>query len=127
MSTCEVETIELQTRQNVDSKPKNPTQTNTKCPISPERLWCGKKRRAAVIKTAALLVQLSADNVEVRGLGALLALLDIVFDLRALIESAETLGLDCGVVNENICGLIVSLDEAEALVSVEPLDSTCCH
>src|SRR5580658_6871071 len=51
---------------------------------------------------------------------ALLAFLDFVADLLALIQIADARTLDSGDVHENILRAVIGLDEAVALLRVEP-------
>ena len=64
---------------------------------------------------------------DVHSMGALLALGDVEIDALVLVQSAETLALDSGVVNEEIRATTIGGDEAEALFSVEPLNGALCH
>src|SRR3954451_14480857 len=64
---------------------------------------------------------------DVDGLGALVPGLGVEADARALGEGLEALGVDAGVVDEEVLARIVRRDEAEALVVVEPLDGSGCH
>src|SRR3954453_6580156 len=64
---------------------------------------------------------------DVRGGRALLALLLVVADLRALGERLEAATLDRAVMDEEVLALVIGRDEAKALVVVEPLDGSCCH
>src|SRR3954471_15806252 len=60
-------------------------------------------------------------------LGALVPGLGVVADARAFGERLEALGVDAGVVDEEVLAGIVRRDEAEALVVVEPLDGSGGH
>src|SRR3954451_19723071 len=64
---------------------------------------------------------------DVDGLGALVPGLGVEADARALGERLEALGVDAGVVDEQVLAGIVRRDEAEALVVVEPLDGSGGH
>jgi hypothetical protein len=57
---------------------------------------------------------------------ALLALLDVELYRLALDQRLTTLALNLGVVREHV-GLTRDLDEAEALLVVEPLYFSCSH
>ena len=52
---------------------------------------------------------------------------DLKFNLLIFHQGAETAALDLGVVDENVVGAVGWRDEAEALLSVEPLHSSLCH
>jgi len=60
-------------------------------------------------------------------LRALGALADFELNASVLVEGLEATGLDLRVVNEDIAIGVIRGDEAEALFSVEPLDSSLCH
>ena len=61
-------------------------------------------------------------------LGTFLALSDIKADALILLEGTETLGLDRGVMDEEICSALLWGDESETLFGVEPLDGALlCH
>src|SRR5699024_12667834 len=64
------------------------------------------------------------DSLSMRALGALT---DLELDLLVLLEGTEARALDLGVVDEDVSGAICRSDEAEALLSVEPLHSSLCH
>ena len=71
---------------------------------------------------AAALDEGSVGAGDVDGLGAaVLALGDGELDLLALGEGAEAVGLDGGLVDEEILAAVVGGDEAEPLGVVEPL------
>ena len=55
--------------------------------------------------------------------GAFGALLDRELDLVAFSQAAEAISHDCRMVDENVLATLV-LDEAEALLIVEPLDGS---
>src|SRR5215216_8197603 len=67
------------------------------------------------------------DDLDVRGLRALAGLAELVLDLRALRERAETVTRDTREVHERILSPVVGGDETEALLVAEPLDDTSCH
>src|SRR5690606_37849665 len=56
-----------------------------------------------------------------------LVLDDLVVDLLAFIETVEARALNSRDVNEHVRPTLVGLDESIALLTVEPLDGTCCH
>ena len=60
---------------------------------------------------------------DVAGLRTLGALFNCELDLLAFLQVAETIALNGGEVNENVLSTF-ALDEAEALVTVEPLNRT---
>src|SRR3954471_3242519 len=67
------------------------------------------------------------ELLDVRGGGALCALLGVVAHLRALGERLEAVPLDRAVMHEQILARVIRRDEAEALLVVEPLHSSCRH
>src|SRR5229473_1669927 len=71
-------------------------------------------------------VFLDFAEVDSRGL-ALLPTLELVTQLLAFVELAETRALDRGNVNENILGAVIRLDESIALLWVVPFDRTGRH
>jgi hypothetical protein len=60
-------------------------------------------------------------------LGSLGPLLDLELDTLVFLERAKAASLDLGKVDEDILRAIVRGDEAEALITVEPLHSSLCH
>src|ERR671930_2299603 len=64
---------------------------------------------------------------DVDGLRPLVAGLRVVGDLRALGQRLEAVGVDAGVVDEEVLATVVRRDEAEALVVVEPLHGSGRH
>ena len=72
-------------------------------------------------------VVVSGDDYDVRRLQALGALLDLELNPLVLLQRAEASGVDRGEVREHIRGPVLGGDEAEALLSVEPLDHTSSH
>jgi hypothetical protein len=60
-------------------------------------------------------------------LGALLSPTGGVGDPLVLLQAAEAVSLDGGVMDEHVGGSVVGGDEAVALVGVEPLDSAFSH
>src|SRR3954453_11898767 len=75
----------------------------------------------AAVKTAGL------DLLDVDGLGALVAHLLLVRDLRALGEGAIAVADDPRVVDEQVSAALIGRDEAEALVVAEPLHGSSGH
>src|SRR5262249_51850421 len=82
--------------------------------------WCPSPRRAA--RRAFRL-----ERPDVLRLRALLALLGVVRDLRALAQRAVAVSLDRAVMNEEVLATVVRCDEAEALLVGEPLHGSLCH
>src|SRR3954449_6054578 len=68
-----------------------------------------------------------SDGPDVDRLRALVTGLRLVLHARALGERAVAIGLDAGVVDEEVLAALVGRDEAKALLVAEPLDGTCCH
>src|SRR3954453_8012555 len=64
---------------------------------------------------------------DVDGLGALVAGLGVEGDLRALSQRLEAVGVDAGVMDEEVLATLVRGHEAEALVVVEPLHGSGSH
>src|SRR3954468_23684228 len=64
---------------------------------------------------------------DVDGLGALVAGLGVEGDLRALSQRLEAVGVDAGVMDEEVLAALVRGNEAEALVVVEPLHGSGSH
>src|SRR5208283_5626921 len=58
---------------------------------------------------------------------ALLALLDLVADLLTLVQVADPRPLDGGDMHEDVLRAVIRLDEAVALLGVEPFDGACRH
>jgi hypothetical protein len=52
---------------------------------------------------------------------------DLELDPLGLVEAAVTLGVDRGVVDEDVGAAAVLGDESKALLSVEPLHGALCH
>src|SRR5690348_6474670 len=67
------------------------------------------------------------DELDVYGLGSLVAGLGVIGDLRTLGERLVAVADDAGVVHEEILARIVGRDEAEALLVAEPLHGSGCH
>src|SRR3954447_691165 len=67
------------------------------------------------------------EQVHVRGLRALVALLGLVLHLRTLGQRAVAAALDGAEVDEEVLATFIGGDEAVALVRVEPLDGSGCH
>src|SRR5436190_2926845 len=67
------------------------------------------------------------DERDVDGLRALVAVLGVVGDPRALGEGAEAVGVDARVVDEEVLAALVRCDEAEALLVAEPLHGSGSH
>src|SRR6185503_8617607 len=67
------------------------------------------------------------DDPDVGCLRALARLAELVLDLCAFRERAETVTRDPREVDKRILPPVVRGDEAEALLVAEPLDDTSCH
>src|SRR5215212_2176155 len=67
------------------------------------------------------------DDPYVRRLGALTGLTQLVLDLRALCERAETVTRNTREVHEGVLPSVIRSDEPEALLVAEPLHDTSCH
>src|SRR6476646_5195300 len=67
------------------------------------------------------------DEVDVDGLGALLAGLGLVGDLGALGERAVPIGVDRRVVDEEVLAGLVGRDGPKALLIAEPLHGSGGH
>src|SRR3954469_12262806 len=68
-----------------------------------------------------------SERTNVLRLRTLGALRDVELDLLVLVEGLVALRLDRGVVNEDVVAAVLLGDEAEALLSVEPLHGALCH
>src|SRR5262245_60131158 len=69
----------------------------------------------------------SSDHLEVAG-ARLAALGDqFIADLLGLIEGRQTSALDGADMDEHILRAVIRLDEAEALLRIEPFDFACRH
>src|SRR3954468_16717575 len=68
-----------------------------------------------------------SERNDVLRLRALRALGDLELHALVLVQRAVALGLDGRVVHEDVGAAAVLSDEAEALLSVEPLHRTLCH
>src|SRR3954447_25267900 len=74
-----------------------------------------------------LLFLWQLDDPYVRRLGALTGLAQLVLDLRALRERAETVTRDTRKVHKGVLPSVIRSDEPEALLVAEPLHDTSCH
>src|SRR3954453_21188869 len=68
-----------------------------------------------------------SDGLNVLGLRALRGLGDLEIDTLVLVQRAGALALGRRVVHEDVGAAAVLSNEAEALLSVEPLHRTLCH
>src|SRR5262245_54193107 len=93
----------------------------TVCSVAPQTHDGPPPRRGAVE------VLPKSDGLNVLSLRALRALGDLELDALVLVQAAVALGLDRRVVHEDVGAAAVLSDEAEALLSVEPLHRTLCH
>ena len=64
------------------------------------------------------------SQLNVRGLGSLVADLGVVGDLCAIGERAIAITDDGAVMNEQVLGLVIGRDEPKSLVVAEPLDGS---
>ena len=81
----------------------------------------------ARVSRAGWRVGLRLDGAHIDRLEALRALLKVEFDGLSLLEGSESVHLDGGVVHEHVGPAIRLRDEAEALLSIEPLDCSGSH
>jgi hypothetical protein len=91
-------------------------------------LWQKKRERRDVPAALRKAVPDVLDGRDVLGGWAFLALDEVELNLLTLGEGAEALGLDSGVMDENVAAL--GLDKSKALRVVEPLDCSglaICH
>ena len=73
-------------------------------------------------------VKLLSHHIDGAKLARILGIgLGVVSDLLTLGQSAETLGLDSGEVDEHVAAAIIVGDEAEALFVVKPFDCAVIH
>src|SRR5213078_1469965 len=68
-----------------------------------------------------------SDQPDRLGLGALRGAGDVELDPLVLRQRPISVTLDCVEVKENVATAIVRADEAEALLSVDPLHRSLCH
>src|SRR6478735_5265030 len=68
-----------------------------------------------------------SERTDVLRLRALRALGDVELDLLVLVQRLVAVGLDGRVVHEDVVAAVLLGDEAEALLSVEPLDGALSH
>jgi hypothetical protein len=70
---------------------------------------------------------MGSDHLEMTG-ARLAALGDqLIADLLRLVEGRQTSALDGADVNEHVLRAVIRLDEAEALLGIEPLNFACRH
>src|SRR4051794_26854224 len=96
----------------------------------PSRAHCAANEIDRPLRRAGRGRPLDAAPLErgdVDGLGALVAGLGVVRHLRALGQRFEAVGVDAGVVDEEVLTALVRGNEAEALVVVEPLHGSGSH
>src|SRR5271166_1191195 len=67
------------------------------------------------------------DGLDVYGLGALVALLRVIGNLRALLKRAVALAVDAGVMDEQVLVAVIRGDETKPLVVAEPLYGASWH
>src|SRR6476661_2486193 len=68
-----------------------------------------------------------ADDRDVRGLRALVAILSFVRDLRTFVERLVPAALNRAEVHEEVLPTLVGRNEAVPLLRVEPFDGSGCH
>src|SRR5690606_20385727 len=68
-----------------------------------------------------------SETANLRGLRALLPLCDLELDPLAVFQAAVAAADDLGEVHEYVGRAAVRCDEAEALLSIEPLDGSLSH
>src|SRR5438445_8582763 len=85
----------------------------------PERLGPARRQRHHA--------QMTLSQLDVRGLGSLVAYFGVVGDLCAVGERAIAIADDRAVMDEQVVGLIIGCDEAKSLVVAEPLDGSGSH
>src|SRR3954470_10153114 len=73
------------------------------------------------------LFAMRSGDADVLRLRTLRALSEVELDLLVLLERLVAAGLDGREVNEHVLAAAILSDEAEALVSVEPLDGALSH
>jgi hypothetical protein len=73
---------------------------------------------------ASSTIRSGSDADDVLGRRTLLALDDVELDALTLVQVLEALTLNRGVMDEAILATVLARDEAETLLSVEPLDRT---
>src|SRR3954451_14961228 len=96
----------------------------------PSRAHCAANEIDRPLRRAGRGRPLDAAPLErgdVDGLGALVAGLGVVRHLRALGQRFEAVGVDAGVVDEEVLAALVRGNEAEALVVVETLHGSGSH
>src|SRR5688500_427353 len=98
--------------------------TTEKPPPAPRR---GLSHRAASAARNRSLHRARRKALDVRRLGALGALLDVVLDLVVIAQGLETLSGNRREVDEDVRPAVFLLDEAEALRVVEPLYLALSH
>src|SRR5690554_4631107 len=84
----------------------------------------GRRRQGMTGRLRAGAWSQRADVLRLRALGALGGL---ELDLLVLVEGAVPGRRDGRVVHEDVGAAVLGSDEAEALLSVEPLHGACCH
>src|SRR3954467_4039662 len=67
------------------------------------------------------------DDPDVRRLGALAGLTQLVLDLRTFRERAEAITRNAREMDERVLPSVIRSDEPEALLVAEPLHDTSCH
>src|SRR5689334_633558 len=115
------------------TRPRGPTRTSPTAAWSrsrgrwPEALVCGTERGRPLAEPPRSVVRVVLDRVNLFGLRALGAAPRGVLDPLVLLEGAEAVHLDGGVVDEDVGRAVVRGNEAVALVRVEPLHGALRH
>src|SRR5918995_2634526 len=104
----------------------------TSCPLSSWTLNMVFGRASTISPSISIFSSLGTacdalDRADVHRLGALVARLFLVLDLRVLGERLEALPVDARVVDEEVTIAVVRRDESVALLVVEPLDGSGRH
>jgi hypothetical protein len=77
--------------------------------------------------TAEYGCRLDSAQIVSRGLSGLAIGDDFVADLLTFVEIAHSCAFDRAYVNENVLAAVVRLNEAETLLAIKPLYSSCRH
>src|SRR5690606_2629259 len=109
---------------------RNPEAIAANCPCRPPGAAGNAKgvaRRATPLCLTRLAGSASRGEVVGSGFARPLVLDDLVIDLLALIEAIQSRALDRGNVHKHIRPALIRLDEAVALLPVEPFYSAGSH
>src|SRR5207247_11318475 len=91
------------------------------------RVGAGRRGAGPGSQKAPGPVRWRLERADFLGLGALLPPPGGVGDPLVVLQAAEAVSLDGGVMDEHVGGSVVRGDEAVALVGVEPLDGAFSH